>query len=304
MNKGYLFFGKVKIMDFVSLSELLHILCRGNCLHICVWDLSGILRQGSLKLDFSDQMHGLPFCDAAKATRKGYNLCLRCKGLANHKAIKERQPFFGYCSCGLYEAVYPVVVDDGVRCIVYVGNLVVDKERTLRRLHRTCQSTGASENVMRRCLQSSEYGISKEEAMQVAKLVASYIELLCRERLPASSGTTYHWVVEMLMEYLRKHYAYPVTLRDLASVYYLNEKYVGRLFKNQTGRTFHEFLNDIRMEHAQRLLRETSKSITEIALDCGFDSAGYFCRIFKKREGVSPSVYRRDEQTDFAANRT
>lgn len=280
-------------MDFVSLSELIHILNRGNRLHICVWDLSGIFRQGLLKLDFSDQMHGLPFCETAKATKKGYNLCLRCKGLANHKAIKEQQPFSGYCHCGLYEAVYPVVVDGSVRCIVYAGNLVVNEEETLRRLHRTCQLSGASEDVMQKCLQSSEYEISEKEAMQAAQLVASYIVLLCRERSSASPETSYHWVVEMLIEYLRKHYAYPVTLRDLASVYYLNEKYVGRLFKNQTGRTFHEYLNEIRMEHAERLLRETTKSITEIAQDSGFESATYFCRVFKNRRKMSPSAFRK-----------
>ena len=180
MNKGYLFFWKGEnyglCIPFGTASHPLqgYIACTfvyGTC--------PGILRQGPLKLDFSDQMHGLPFCDAAKATRKGYNLCLRCKGLANHKAIKERQPFFGYCSCGLYEAVYPVVVDDGVRCIVYVGNLVADEEKTLRRLHRTCQFTGASENVMRRCLQSSEYGgFLRKKPCRQQKLVASYIGFL------------------------------------------------------------------------------------------------------------------------------
>ena len=279
-------------MEFVPLSSLVRAICRGTGLHVCVWDLSGILRQSSLKLDIANQMHSIPFCEAAKSTRKGYALCVKCKALANRKAVSEQKPFSGYCHCGLYEAAYPVVTDGVVRCIVYVGNLCPDQEEAFRRLTRTCRLTGAPLPLMAGEMEHAEREVAPEEAMEIARLIGSFIELLCREAPPAG-GAPYHWAVETLVEYLYRHYAHPLTLKDLAAAYYLNEKYVGRLFKSQTGKSFHEFLNDIRMEHAQRLLRDSSKSVTEIAFDCGFESIGYFCRLFKKREGISPIAFRK-----------
>ena len=109
----------------------------------------------------------------------------------------------------------------------------------------------------------------------------------------AAAVSPHHWAVETLIEYVRLHYAYPISLRDLARLYYINEKYIGRLFKAQTGKTFHQYLTGVRLEEAERQLLTTSRSITDIAESCGFESASYFNRIFRERWSMTPSEYRR-----------
>lgn len=279
-------------MEFEKLSALVELLCQGSRISVCVCDISGILQQEALELPFARKIHSAAFCDGAKSTRRGYRLCIKCKERANRKAVREGQPFSGYCPCGLYEAVYPVEVDGSVRCVVYVGNLLPDREAAEKRLERACRITGVSPERLKNELDRGETELSPEDAMKMAQLIGSYVKLLCRVG-EAAAVSPHHWAVETLIEYVRLHYAYPISLRDLARLYYINEKYIGRLFKAQTGKTFHQYLTGVRLEEAERQLLTTSRSITDIAESCGFESASYFNRIFRERWSMTPSEYRR-----------
>ncbi|MCB9070359.1 MAG: helix-turn-helix transcriptional regulator [Calditrichae bacterium] len=59
-----------------------------------------------------------------------------------------------------------------------------------------------------------------------------------------------------------------------------------------TGFTAHEFIYDIRLKTAAQLLRESDETVTTIAIDTGFSSPGHLAKLFRKRFGMSPSVYR------------
>ena len=76
----------------------------------------------------------------------------------------------------------------------------------------------------------------------------------------------------------------------------MNHQYVGRLFRTQIGTTFHEYLNGVRLQHAAQALREQpEKTVMEIALDCGFQNATYFNRVFREKYGVCPTEWRASE---------
>ncbi len=279
-------------MEYEPLSTLVELLCRGNAMHISVWDFSGLLQWEPLRVDLANQFHSVPFCGLAKSTRKGYRLCIRCKERANRKARVGKVPFSGYCVCGLFEAAYPVVLDGQVRCVVYAGNLTPDLPAAEERLRRTAGITGAPAERMAEELRAGEHSLTPEDAERAARLVGSYIRLLGRDApWPVSPR---HWAVERLLEAVREHYAYPITLRDLAAVCYFNEKYVGRLFKAQTGQSFHQYLAAYRLDRAEEMLREGSRAVADVARECGFESTSYFNRLFRERFGRSPGAYRKE----------
>ena len=68
--------------------------------------------------------------------------------------------------------------------------------------------------------------------------------------------------------------------------------YFSKVFKEETGETFVEYLTGLRMEYAKNLLREKEKSIKQICVESGYSDPNYFSRIFKKTVGVTPSEYR------------
>jgi AraC-like DNA-binding protein len=72
----------------------------------------------------------------------------------------------------------------------------------------------------------------------------------------------------------------------------MTEVSFSRFFKNRSGKTFIDSLNDIRMGHASRMLIDTTQSISEIAYNCGFNNISNFNRIFKKKKNCTPKEFR------------
>lgn len=99
--------------------------------------------------------------------------------------------------------------------------------------------------------------------------------------------------IDDAMKYINNNYQHPITLTSLAKLLNLNSSYLSLKFKSVNGIGFKEYLNNVRIGHAEKLLLETKKSITTIALECGFESSNYFGDIFKKRNGISPSEFRK-----------
>lgn len=91
---------------------------------------------------------------------------------------------------------------------------------------------------------------------------------------------------------MRERLTEPLTLADIAGEVYLSVFHLVRVFKEATGETPHRFLTGLRVEEAQRLLRDSDLSVAEIASRCGFASPGAFSTAFLRRTGVRPSTYR------------
>jgi AraC-like DNA-binding protein len=98
--------------------------------------------------------------------------------------------------------------------------------------------------------------------------------------------------------YLRQHFHEPVRMSDLVRHVGFGRARMFELFKAQTGRTPNDYLQRLRIEHAQRQLRQTNRSITEIALATGFSSGQYFSTVFGRYTGVSPTVYRQGARVE------
>lgn len=99
--------------------------------------------------------------------------------------------------------------------------------------------------------------------------------------------------LEEAIEYLHAHFADAPTLKEIALHAGLQPNYFCRKFKQETGKTYVEYLNALKIEHAKKMLQACNLSITEIAFSSGFFSSTSFLRAFKKSTGFSPSLYRK-----------
>ena len=84
-----------------------------------------------------------------------------------------------------------------------------------------------------------------------------------------------------------------LSLKELAAQWHISAAYLGKLFKEQTGEFFNDYLLKVRIEEAKRLLLEDKLRIGEIALEVGFSNQSYFNKMFRKIYGISPAEYRR-----------
>ncbi|MDM7860190.1 AraC family transcriptional regulator [Alteromonas sp. ASW11-36] len=102
--------------------------------------------------------------------------------------------------------------------------------------------------------------------------------------------------VKIPVEYVRKNYHRPIAIDELAKVSFLSVSALERRFKKHLGKTPKQFINEIRLENARRLLIDTKLPIVDIAFQCGFAEHSYFSRQFRLMFEVLPSVMREQMQ--------
>lgn len=98
--------------------------------------------------------------------------------------------------------------------------------------------------------------------------------------------------LKKILEYMRNNYKSQLTLEELSDFVNVSPKYFCTFFKQMTGMTAFEYLNNYRVERAARALISTDESITEIAYTYGFNDLSYFIKTFKKCKGVTPKAFR------------
>lgn len=100
--------------------------------------------------------------------------------------------------------------------------------------------------------------------------------------------------IKKAIELIHNQYTQPLTLKDVAAYVQYSESHFCRVFKYVTGITFHEMLNRYRIRNACYLLKETTKPVSEIALQVGFADSKTFCYVFKQHTGHTPRTFRND----------
>lgn len=96
--------------------------------------------------------------------------------------------------------------------------------------------------------------------------------------------------------YVEQNFCEDITVDQLARISGYSQRQFGRLFKDAYSTTPNQYIAQLRVEKARKLLGETTLSMGEIAWRCGFGDQNYFSRIFKKMTGVTPSQYRENQQ--------
>ena len=98
--------------------------------------------------------------------------------------------------------------------------------------------------------------------------------------------------IRKVKQYIHEHASEPIRLEELADLVGMSRSAFSGFFKLHTGRTLSEYLIDIKLGNAARLLVDTSKSIAEICYESGFNNLSNFNRIFKARRGTTPREFR------------
>jgi len=99
--------------------------------------------------------------------------------------------------------------------------------------------------------------------------------------------------IKAILSYLKKNYNEDLSLATVAKRFNYSTNYFSRLFKEQTGKTFLEYVNEYRIQRASEMLIFSDDMITDIAMEVGFNNLSYFIRQFKRFHGCSPVQFRK-----------
>ena len=271
------------MQDIDNLLTLVSALEYGSRYCICI-NLFTKWRYGRALLPVHKTIHTTPFCNACKQKPRGLRWCMYCQYLVQKKIARTKSSFSGFCINGVWEYNYPIVVDGEVRGIISVSNFVADPEAFCQK-----NSIAPTDPI----LQTMQIGYDETQCENVARIVDSYLRRLWTQYPQSIRGETENPTVRMLRDYIQLYFSQDLSLSMLAKTYHYNEKYLGRLFKQQTGYAFHDYLNKHRLDYAKKLLKDPSISVTDAALQSGFNNVTYFNRLFRQHFDVTPTQYRK-----------
>ncbi|MDR0709591.1 MAG: AraC family transcriptional regulator [Spirochaetaceae bacterium] len=99
--------------------------------------------------------------------------------------------------------------------------------------------------------------------------------------------------IERALAFINKNFSSPITTEEAADVAMMSVSYFSSMFRAFNGKTFTEYLNDLRVRKAMERLKKTADTVTDICFETGFTSIPTFNRTFKSVAGLSPSQYRK-----------
>lgn len=267
-------------MNHSPLYNLIQNIEYGTNLHIGVLFFKNYGNQ-MCELPKRQAIHQSPICDTFKSqSNLSFKRCLRCRNLALKKATTTQQPFYGLCINGIYEYTHPIIINNEVACVIFVGNIAtkegIDKIQSLA-------------NDLP--LQTLEHNFTFEQCATVCKVIEDYILFLLEKYPNLKSGE--NPIIKNIKAYIENNLEFGLNISQLADTFHYNPRYLGRLFKKETGTTINEYTTYRRLKRAKYHLLNTQSTIIDIATETGFNNATYFNRLFKNHTGLTPTEYRK-----------
>lgn len=139
--------------------------------------------------------------------------------------------------------------------------------------------------------------LTSPEGIAEPALVRAYISVILGRlaegvRLRPAAQSSGRDTARSLLQYITEHVSEPISLDLLSKKLFINKYSISRIFSEQIGCSLHTYVNALRVELAQNLLRDPSLSTSELIARCGFESERTFYRTFRDHCGMTPRQYR------------
>ncbi len=161
--------------------------------------------------------------------------------------------------------------------------------------HLNVHNPAGIEVALDRVVRAGIFKLDEEKIIEKIRLIESLI-LIFNEKTKQLRTELIPTGLEMkireAIEYISLNYTKFITVEELAELVGLSESYFTSCFKKIAGSSPIEYVLQMRINHSKELLMETDWSVGQIASACGFSSSQYFARLFKKKTGLTPTMFR------------
>lgn len=132
-------------------------------------------------------------------------------------------------------------------------------------------------------------------------VIRAYLQLLLACIWPTlavepSSDRQAEDMLFQVIQYMLDHYRQPLQAKDVAAQLGVSTSYLARIFSRRLHMSFNDYINRLRVQAAQDLLRSTDRPVTEVMLEVGFESQSTFNRVFREIQGITPREYRQQKR--------
>ncbi|MDQ8179853.1 helix-turn-helix domain-containing protein [Pelagicoccus sp. SDUM812005] len=251
---------------------------------------------GTFRMPATGHRKENPFCALVSTARKGCLACLMAQSELEKNASRKASTL--HCFAGLHDTLVPIRM--GHRIIAYLQTGQV----ALEALDNSHYDRAHSEMILRGIELDSQ--AARKAYRQSVSLdrdaYQGFVKMLeiFAESLGAAANTLHLAKAEKsgnpaalkAVRHIRQHSDRPISLSEIARIAGASVRHFSKVFKEETGLTFVDYLTRERVERAKERISQSSDRISDIAFASGFDSIAQFNRAFKKVAGESPSSYR------------
>lgn len=243
-----------------------------------------------------------PYCLYVKANQCAWNHCV--ERMSKLEPLCAGGPFCGVCYAGMGEYVFPVQDLDGtVLGFISVSGYDFSPKESISKIRHFAAGYMVQEEKLLQIRQSCF-----RPAVDPAKLQPRIIPL-CRMFV-----LLYHTLLEVMPQgaemqkesnllshavwFLQKNYRENIQMADIAAYCHCSVSTLSHLFKKQMGESVPAYLQNLRLKNARQLLKETTLTISQISDTLGFCNPNYFCTLFRRETGCSPSAWRQSVEQE------
>lgn len=272
-----------------------------------------------------------PFCQSVRANPQLSKYCQICDSRGGLEAVRSQKPYIYLCHFNIIDIAIPITVDDKYLGAIMAGQIRLDGSADLESfecLLSSAKNAVATQHLnahieayqaipqlpFQQVLRSTEalyeliHYIVESSAGKVRLLEAYdafYSSTHQAVRRPAEDSGNYLKVtrsgrirtgaslLEPALQYIQENRDQPVTQGQMAQLCHLSSGYFSRLFTQEMGCSFSQYLTAQKLVWAKQLLEDTEQSVERISETLGFSSSAYFIKVFKKHEGITPLLYRK-----------
>lgn len=216
------------------------------------------------------------FCACVQSNKIGK---VRCRG-SDEKLLrrcKESRAFESHiCHAGLYDAVFPIIKND-----VIVGYVIMGRVRSKESPQTVRGNVGVRFKKM------------YDELPYFDDLQIDSIKTLIEKIIFESAITVeFDETIEKIGAFLNDNLTTDYTVNTLCKMFCVSKNYLYDGFLRIFGTTVNEYVINLRIERAKQLLLQTTDPVYQVGQSVGIDNYTYFCKLFKKRTGLTPKTYR------------
>ncbi|MDQ2084870.1 response regulator [Herbivorax sp. ANBcel31] len=143
----------------------------------------------------------------------------------------------------------------------------------------------------------SEFKNKKIPITQIKKVVIDWCKYCCKI-LREKNKKVFDENSYRIEKYIKENYKEPITIKEMSKNLYINPVYLGQLFKKIFGVRFSDYVHELRIDEAKRLLEETSMETCEIARELGYSNYNMFLKYFERNTGTRPNNYKKKQSSN------
>lgn len=231
-------------------------------------------------------------CNLVKSTKEGLNACILSDKIGCELCFKNKNTVSYICHAGLIDTVTPIIHNNVIYGYIMFGqvsNNETSKKHTLNRIIENCKKYGLQKEEI--CKLFNNIKFLDKEKFQAATdmMIACACYIFLSDMIQIDNQT----IITQIVNYFEKNYTENISISDLEEKFFLSKNKIYQLFEKNYHTTPIQYLNNLRLSKAKKLILYTNLTLTEICEQSGFNNYNYFIKQFKTMFGETPHRFRK-----------